>query len=160
MIIIISGVSGVGKTTVGKLLANDLGCEFFDADDFHSSANVAKMSAGKPLDDEDRREWLERLVRLVADLLSVEGSAVLACSALKKAYRDQLCIGTAVKLVLLQADFSTISERLSERPNHFMNSNLLESQFETLEPVDSEDLVIDATMSPDAIVKNIMTFHF
>ena len=155
MIVIVSGVSGVGKTTVGKLLANALDCEFFDADDFHSAKNVAKMTAGKPLDDNDRREWLEKLNSLIQDLVIRNRSAVLACSALKQAYRDQLCINAEVKLVLLQADFPTVSERLSKRSDHFMNADLLVSQFETLEPANGEDLVIDASLSPAAIVAEI-----
>ncbi len=155
MIVIVSGVSGVGKTTVGKLLANALDCEFFDADDFHSAKNVAKMTAGKPLDDNDRREWLEELNSLIQDLVTRDRSAVLACSALKQAYRDQLCITAEVKLVLLQADFPTVSGRLSKRSDHFMNADLLVSQFETLEPANGEDLVIDASLSPAAIVAEI-----
>ncbi len=160
MVVIISGVSGVGKTTIGKLLAEHLGWAFYDADDYHSDENVAKMGAGKPLNDEDRREWLEKLGELIADLITLERSSVLACSALKQAYREQLCISTDVKLVLLQADFSIISERLSERRDHFMNADLLKSQFDTLEPANANDLRIDASMSPDSIVKKILTCHF
>jgi len=157
MVVIISGVSGAGKTTIGKLLAEELGWAFFDADDFHSAANVTKMRAGTPLNDEDRRDWIDSLRGLIADLLTVDKQAFLACSALKRSYRDQLRVSQDVKIVLLNADFSTISERLSERKDHFMNPELLESQFETLESADADDLVIDASLSPDAIVERIKT---
>ncbi|CAN5468110.1 gluconokinase [soil metagenome] len=149
MIIIIFGVSGVGKTTIGTLLANDLGWQFYDADDFHSAANVAKMRSGTPLNDEDRKGWLESLHNLIIDLQAKSENAVLACSALKRSYREYLFVNMDVKGVLLQADFSTIANRMGGRSEHFMNPALLQSQFDTLElPDDEQIFVLDASKSP------------
>lgn len=157
MIIIISGVSGVGKTTIGSLLADELGCFFCDADDFHSPANVAKMNSGKPLDDEDRREWLASLLNLITESVLNQKKIVLACSALKQAYREYLCISDQVKIILLQADFAIIENRLKLRENHFMSSDLLRSQFETLEQPFENLIILDASLSPEMLVRQIIS---
>ena len=156
MIIIISGVSGVGKTTIGCLLAEELGWVFYDADDFHSPANVAKMSSGKPLDDEDRREWLASLHNLITESILNKKDIVLACSALKQAYRDYLSISDQVRIVLLQADFATIEDRLKRRENHIVSADLLKSQFETLEQSAENLTVLDASLSPETLVQQII----
>ena len=133
MIILIMGVSGVGKTTVGQALAEQLGWTFADADDFHFPANVAKMRAGIPLTDDDRVPWLASLRAAIEAWLAARQSAVLACSALKQAYRDQLVIDPGVKLVFLHADFNRISKRIAARHGHYMNPDLLKSQYDALE---------------------------
>lgn len=157
MIIIISGVSGVGKTTIGSFLADELGWYFYDADDFHSPANVAKMTFGKPLNDEDRREWLAKLHNLITESVLDQKSIVLACSALKQAHREYLCISDRVKIILLQADFATIENRLKLRENHFMSTDLLRSQFETLEPPAANLIILDASLSPESLVQQIIS---
>ncbi len=131
MIMLVMGVSGVGKTTIGSALARELGWRFIDADRYHPSANVAKMAAGIPLADEDRWPWLETLNRLVKK----EKNAVLACSALKEAYRSRITDGLArFEIVYLHGSFELIRARLAERPHHYMPASLLASQFATLEP--------------------------
>ena len=148
------GVTGSGKTTVGKLLARELGWRYFDADDFHPPANVARMRSGVALDDADRQPWLERLRGLIRDSLESEENVVLACSALKETYRRRLLINKSVKLVFLKGDFQLIQKRLSKRCGHYMNPALLESQFATLEqPNDS--LEIDISADAAEIVKTI-----
>ena len=149
------GVTGCGKTTVGVLLAQELGWTFYDADDFHPAANVAKMKSGAPLDDEDRWPWLGRLNAL---LLEIEGggrSAVLACSALKQAYRERLVRGcAAARFVLLDGEPELIRARLAARRGHYMNPALLDSQFAILERP-PEALRLDAAESPAALVLHI-----
>ena len=134
MIVVVMGVAGVGKTTIGRRLAAALGWDFYDADDFHSPANVEKMHAGVALTDADREPWLDRLQALVADLGRRGRSAVLACSALRRAYRARLAVaGIDVRFVHLTADPSTIRARLAARGGHFMPASLLDSQLATLE---------------------------
>jgi gluconokinase len=133
LIILVMGVSGVGKSTIGYALAQQLGWQFVDADDFHPAANVAKMRAGIPLTDADRAPWLQSLRTAIDGLLAASQPAVLACSALKRAYREQLVAGPEVKLVFLRADFGVIAERMAAREGHYMNPKLLESQFADLE---------------------------
>jgi gluconokinase len=155
MVVIIYGVAGVGKTTVGQLLASALGWNFYDADYFHSADNIEKMRRGIPLTDEDRRPWLEALRTLVTRCIETEKGAVLACSALKKAYRCYLKTSDDVKLVYLKADFAVIQERLRNRRGHFIDVGLLQSQFDLLEPPSAGALVIDATRSPENIIEEI-----
>lgn len=154
MIIILMGVTGSGKTTAGRKLASSLGWEFFDADDFHSVANVAKMKSGVPLNDDDRKPWLESLQRLIQDRLMNDQPAVLACSALKQSYREILLIDEQVKLVYLKGDYDSIKARLSARNNHYMNPALLESQFQILEEPD-DAFRVDVQAPPDEIVNLI-----
>lgn len=154
MIILIMGVSGVGKTTVGQALAQQLGWPFADADDFHPAANVAKMRAGIPLTDADRAPWLQSLRVTIEGWIAFQQSAVLACSALKQAYRERLIVGPEVKLVFLHADLDLIADRMAARPGHYMNPDLLQSQFDTLEaPHDA--LSIDAADSVPELVAAI-----
>lgn len=156
MIVVLMGVTGSGKTTVGKALAANLGWKYFDADQFHPVTNVAKMQAGVPLDDADRQPWLETLAQLISDNIHAAESAVLACSALKQRYRDTLSISDEVRFVYLKGDRTMIAERLRARRDHYMNPKLLDSQFETLEePEDA--LAIDVTLPVDAIVQKIRT---
>jgi len=145
MVIIVMGVSGVGKTTLGRALAGELGWRFVDADDVHPAANVEKMAAGVALTDEDRAPWLERLRGLIAQALEQEESLVLACSALRRSYRQRLAVEPAqIRWVYLTAPAAVLAQRLSERTGHFMPPGLLESQLATLEPPD-DALVVDVT---------------
>ena len=128
------GVCGCGKTTVGQALAEALHWRFLDADDFHPQANVAKMAAGDPLTDDDRWPWLDRLADELRAILARDEHAVLACSALKQAYRDRLQRAGDVRFVHLAGDFDTIAARLAARKHRYMPATLLESQFAALEP--------------------------
>lgn len=131
MIAVVMGVSGAGKTAIGEALAHELGWRFIDADEYHPEANVAKMAAGQPLDDEDRWPWLDRL----NTVLKEERQAVLACSALKERYRARLARGIGdVEWVYLKGDFDLIRSRLLQRQHRYMPASLLESQFAALEP--------------------------
>lgn len=154
MIIVLMGVSGSGKTTVGKLLANQLGWDFVEADDFHPPANIEKMHRGVPLDDVDRRPWLEALRHRVDDACLHGKPAVVACSALKQAYRDYLGqdYPGLLKYVYLHGAEELISSRLASRTGHFMNPNLLHSQFDTLEPpADAIQVEVDRTPAEIAV---------
>jgi gluconokinase len=135
MIVLVMGVSGVGKTTIGQALAEELGWRFLDADDYHPPQNVAKMAAGVPLDDEDRRPWLAKMNGELLKTQSEGGSAVLACSALKESYREQLTRGVKdLEVVYLRGGLELIRERMNGRRHRFMPATLLESQFAVLEP--------------------------
>jgi gluconokinase len=153
---IVMGVSGSGKTTVSKLLAQRLGWDFYDADDFHPPANIAKMAAGIPLNDDDRTPWLAALHDLISNGLRDNRSGVLACSALKESYRQTLLAGNAgVKIVYLKGTFELIQERMAARAGHYMKPAMLKSQFDTLEEPKNA-LTIDIDHSTDAIVNAIM----
>lgn len=155
MIVIVMGVSGSGKTTVGELLADRMGCGFSDADDFHPAANVEKMRAGTPLTDDDRWPWLKALRQAIEDWEAAGESRVIACSALKDAYRDILSPRNDVVFVYLKGDTETIAERLKARKGHYMNPNLLTSQFAALEePADA--IVADVAPPPATVVDEIM----
>ena len=154
MVIVLMGVAASGKTTVGRMLAEELGWTFYDADDFHSHANVEKMSQGIPLDDEDRRPWLESLRELIRECLTLGRDAVLACSALKESYRTHLLIDERVKLAYLKAERAVIHERLTERSHHFMKARMLDSQFAALEEPDASTHY-DASHPPAEIVREI-----
>jgi gluconokinase len=131
VIVIVMGVSGSGKTTIGQALAAQLGWRYLDADDYHPAANVAKMSAGTPLDDADRRPWLDKL----NSVLQEEKDAILGCSALKESYRGRLAAGLKdFRIVYLRGSFELLSRRAGERKHRFMPASLLRSQFEALEP--------------------------
>jgi gluconokinase len=154
MIVILMGVTASGKTTVGRMLAAELGYQFYDADDFHSPANIDKMRHGIPLNDADRLPWLETLRDLVRRCLTEHREAVLACSALKETYRQYLLIDPQVRLVYLKAGQDLIRQRLLRRRGHFMNPALLESQFATLEEP-KHAIEVDASLSPGEIVSAI-----
>ena len=154
MIVILMGVTGSGKTTVGKLLTDELGWNYYDADDFHSPANIEKMKQGIPLDDVDRKPWLESLRDLIRNRLERAENCVLACSALKASYRDYLLVNDEVHLIYLKGDYELIHKRLSDRSSHYMNPKLLDSQFETLEEPEG-GFRIDVSMSPSEIVSSI-----
>lgn len=142
MIVVVMGVSGCGKTTIGQALADALGWPFLDADDFHPEANVAKMRTGVPLTDDDRWPWLDRLATEMTAINARGGSAVLGCSALKQAYRDRLARAGDVRIVYLKGDRAAIEPRLAARAGHYMPASLLTSQFAALEePADA--IVVD-----------------
>jgi len=155
MVLIVMGVTGAGKTTVGRALAAALGREFHDGDDLHSEANKRKMHRGVALTDADRAPWLRSIRELIQAMLSQRRDGVVACSALRQSYRDEI-VGDhgAVKLVYLKATPAQIAERLRNRTGHFMNPNLLQSQFDTLEEP-SDAIVVDASGAPEAIAKEI-----
>jgi gluconokinase len=154
LVVLLMGVSGAGKTTVGKLLASQLGWEFADGDDYHSAANVEKMRSGIPLTDEDRAPWLESLRALIVGWIDSKRNGVLACSALKRAYRDRLVVSPEVRVVYLKADRQVLRERLLGRHDHYMREPMLESQIATLEEP-SDALVADADRSAGEIVAEI-----
>lgn len=152
--IVVMGVSGSGKSTVGAALAQRLGVPFGDADDFHPPANIAKMTAGVALDDTDRHPWLEAIGEWLAQRAAQGG--VISCSALKVAYRDQLRDhAPRTTFVHLHGSRDVIARRQASRPGHFMPASLLDSQFDTLEPLGSHEagLVIDVDQDVDAIVQ-------
>jgi gluconokinase len=146
--VVVMGVTGSGKTTVGKLLAERMGCSFFDADDFHPETNVEKMRNGQPLDDADRAPWLIRLRELIDREFGAGRSLVLACSALRAKYRDALLSGTeAVRFVYLKIRPETAIARLAERAGHYMPASLVPSQFEALEEPEGV-VVVDGELAP------------
>jgi len=151
MVVILMGVTGSGKTTIGVALAESLHWQFIDADDFHPQANVAKMRAGIPLGDADRVPWLASLHSAIGDWLKEGTNVVLACSALKQVYREQLLVNPNVKLVYLRGSRELISQRLSQRRGHYMDPDLLTSQFAALEePRDAVVVDVDAAV-PDIV---------
>lgn len=154
-IVVLMGVSGAGKTTIGRLLAAQLGWPFYEGDDFHPQANIDKLRQGIPLTDQDRDSWLTALQHLICTLTQSHQSAVIACSALKQSYRDRLQgHRREVIFVYLKGELTVISQRLHARIGHFMNVNLLASQFETLEePVGV--ITVDITHPPETIVRQI-----
>lgn len=156
MFLIVMGVSGSGKSTVGKLLAAKLGYPFYDGDDFHPAANVEKMSRGIPLDDADRAGWLAALADLIRGSLQRGEAGVLACSALKQRYRDQLCLDPAqVKFIYLKGSYELIKARMLSRPGHYMKPGMLDSQFAALEePADA--LTVDIGPSPEEVVVEVI----
>ena len=157
MVVVLMGVTGSGKTTVGERLAAELGWTFADADDFHPAANKAKMHAGIPLTDDDRWPWLQALRTWIEQSLASGQGAIVACSALKAAYRDVLAGGLdGVRFVLLHGDPQVLADRLAERHHEFMNPALLESQLATLEtPADA--ITIDIELPIEEQVRRIRT---
>ena len=148
------GVSGSGKSVVGQALAADLGWPFFDADDFHPEANVAKMAAGTPLTDADRWPWLDRLASMMAAIDERGENAVLACSALRQAYRDRISAGRRFRFVHLSGDQDTIAARIATRSHRYMPPSLLASQFATLEPP-RDAIVVDVRDTVPTLVAKI-----
>jgi gluconokinase len=160
MIVVLAGVSGSGKTTVGSLLAGRLGWPFADGDSFHSAANIAKMSAGIPLADEDRWPWLASIGAWIDERAAARGSAVVACSALKRAYRDVLRKGRPeVRIVFLTIDRDAGLARLQARHGHFFPAKLLDSQLADVElpGPDEGALVLDSTQTPVQLENEIIS---
>jgi gluconokinase len=159
-LVVVMGVSGSGKSTVGAALAQRLRVPFADADDFHPEANIAKMSAGHALDDTDREPWLDAIGAWLDEHRATGG--VVSCSALKRAYRDRLRTHAAdLELLHLHGERDVIARRQASRPGHFMPASLLDSQFDTLEPLDADEhgVVIDVDQSIDAIVDHYVLTH-
>jgi gluconokinase len=156
MIVVLMGVSGSGKTTVGKFLAERLGWHFVEADDYHPAANVEKMRSGVPLTDEDRRPWLAALKQRIDEAAGRGENVVVACSALKHDYQSYLERGEEerVEYVHLRGSEELIARRLESRKGHFMNPALLRSQFETLEPPE-EALEVDIAPPPEVVAAEI-----
>lgn len=155
--IIVMGVSGSGKTTVGRAVAAELAFEMIEGDDHHPPENVAKMAAGIPLTDADRRPWLQTLAGLLADRHSRGQGTVLACSALRRAYRDVLRTavpGGETFVFQLDADEATLRSRMESRTGHYMPPALLDSQLATLEPLEPDEpgVILDTTQPPDVVV--------
>jgi gluconokinase len=156
VIIVVMGVTGTGKTTVGKLLAQQLGWTFVEGDDFHPPANIEKMRRGLPLDDEDRKPWLDAIRHCLSEAIQRGENIVLACSALKHTYQHYLA-GYApelVSFVYLCGSPELLRQRLAGRSGHFMNPALLRSQFQTLEPPD-DAIRVEVSQPPEAIVAEI-----
>jgi gluconokinase len=154
MIVILMGVVGAGKTTVGQLLAAQLGWQFADADDFHPPANIEKIRRGIALDDQDRAPWLKRLRAQITGWSSSGINVVLACSALKQKYRQELTTGPPVKFVYLKGDPAVIASRLRSRQGHFADEQILASQLADLEEPECV-LTIDIAEAPPQIVSEI-----
>jgi gluconokinase len=148
------GVTGAGKTTVGGLLARELGWKFADADSFHSAVNKEKMARGIALDDADRAPWLAAMRTAILEWSAQGQNVVLACSALKRSYRETLAIGPEVKFVYLKGSYEVIYQRLLSRHGHFATETILRSQFETLEEP-SDAIVVDVAKAPEDIVAEI-----
>jgi gluconokinase len=154
MIVIVMGTTGSGKTTIGSLLAKRLGWEFVDADDFHPPANVEKMKHGIPLTDADREPWLRALHDKIVEWTAEKRNVVLACSALKQSYRDEVRANSEVKFVYLKGSYELFSRRVLSRKGHFAKQDLIASQFAALEePTDA--IVADASHSPEEIVSEV-----
>lgn len=156
MFILVMGVTGSGKTTVGTLLSAATGWPFYDADEFHSPANVAKMASGVPLTDQDRRPWLDELRTLISERGARGENGVLACSALKESYRGILSAGASLVVVYLKAEPDLVRSRLAGRRGHYMPLRLIESQFLDLQEPE-QAITIPADWPPDQIVKTIQS---
>jgi gluconokinase len=154
MIVIVMGVVGAGKTTIGRLLAEQLRWNFADADDYHPAANVEKIRHGIALDDDDRRPWLERLRAAITQWITEGRNVVLACSALKRSYRQELDVGSEVRFVYLKGDASLIAKRLRAREGHFAGEQILASQFADLEEPEGA-VIAEIDSTPQQIVSGI-----
>ena len=155
MIVVVIGVTGSGKSTIGSMLARTMGCEFLEGDTLHSPGNIEKMSRGVPLNDDDRGPWLSAIHARIADANRRGVNLVVACSALKQKYRDVLERGVAISWVYLQGSKELLRRRLQQRTSHFMKAGMLDSQLEALEEP-SNAIVIDVAAPPDVIVERIM----
>lgn len=157
---IVMGVSGSGKSTVGKALAERLSWDFFDADDFHPPENIAKMARGIPLDDSDRTPWLRALSDQLLSTLKAGRHPVLACSALKESYRKKLLDGKdGVEIIYLKGSYELLWARMSGRQGHFMKPEMLKSQFETLEEPQNA-LILDVSMPLDEMLADVVEKRF
>jgi len=157
MVLILIGPMGCGKTTIGKMLAEKLGWSFYDGDDFHPGKNVEKMRAGIALTDEDRKLWLKKLHANIQHWLREKQNSVLACSALKQAYRDMLGVDqNTVRTVYLKGSYELLRKRIEERQHPYMDKNLLRSQLDTLEEP-KDGLTVDISATPETIVRIIMS---
>ena len=159
-VVVVSGVAGSGKTTVGRALAERLGVPFADADDLHPPANVAKMAGGTPLDDTDRGPWLDAVAEWIKAAAHDGSGGVIACSALKRSHRDRLRRGDrSVWFVQLVAEPSVLARRMNQRRDHFMPPGLLRSQLADLQPLapDEPGVTVDAALSPGRIIGVVMT---
>ena len=152
MLIIITGVSGVGKTTIGKLLSENMGWTFYEGDDYHTDVNLAKMRNGTPLTDDDRWPWLNALRTKISEIVLHEKDAVLSCSALKESYRMRLGSGLKdIVFVYLRGDYQLVRNRISARVGHFMSADLLVSQYSDLEEPQN-GIIVDAALEPMEII--------
>ena len=152
MLIIITGVSGVGKTTIGKLLSENIGWAFYEGDDYHTNVNLAKMRNGTPLTDDDRRPWLDALRGKISEIVLHEEDAILSCSALKESYRFRLGSGLKdIVFVYLRGDYQLVQNRISERVGHYMSPDLLSSQYSDLEEPQNA-IIVDAALEPMVII--------
>jgi len=154
--LIVMGVSGSGKSTIGQALATELNLEFIDGDDLHPRANKEKMAAGHPLDDEDRAPWLEIIAERIGAELTEGTAIVVACSALKRRYRNQLIShAPSVVFIHLSGQRDIVAERQAHRDHEYMPNSLLDSQFATLEPLESDEraIVVDLAQTPDEMVR-------
>jgi gluconokinase len=158
--LVVMGVSGAGKSTVGKLIAEQLGCPFRDADSFHPKANIEKMSRGQPLTDEDRWPWLQAIAGWIAEHRAAGTTCVVTCSALKRVYRDIVTHRQSadVKLVFLKGTSDLIATRLKARKGHFMPPALLKSQFDTLEEpaIDEQAIIVSIDATPEEIARHTL----
>ncbi len=156
-ILVVMGVSGSGKTAVGTILAERLGVPFVDGDDLHPPRNIAKMSAGQPLTDADRAPWLDRVADAIDRMRRTGAGGVIACSALKRAYRSRLA-APEVRLIYLQDDAETVRARLAHRRRHFMPASLVDSQFVALEPPspDEDAMIVPPATTPEARAEAIL----
>ncbi|MEU3353286.1 gluconokinase [Streptomyces sp. NPDC037389] len=153
MVVVVMGVAGTGKTTVGPLVAEALGVPYAEGDDFHPAANIAKMSAGTPLDDDDRAPWLDAIGDWARGRTGAGGGGVVSCSALKRAYRDRLrAAAPGLVFLHLTGDRELIAGRMAARKGHFMTARLLDSQFATLEPLGADEAGIAVDVAPEAAV--------
>lgn len=162
MVLVVMGVAGSGKTTVGSLLARRLGRQFQEGDSLHPRSNVEKMRGGRSLTDEDRAPWLERVAGWIDERLDAGGSGVVTCSALKRSYRDLLNRrGSGVVFVFLDVSKELASERLRARQGHFMPAAMLDSQFADLERPGAREPVIsvDASQPPESIVEQVLSLR-
>ncbi|MEM8862967.1 MAG: gluconokinase [Chloroflexota bacterium] len=160
MIIILMGVSGSGKTSIGTELASHLDGKFFDGDDFHPAENVEKMKSGIPLDDADRAPWLNIIHNHMVQCQNDGLTAVIACSALKNSYRDQLAAGetSSAIFVYLKGSYELILSRMQARANHFFKADMLKTQFNALEePSQNEAIIVDINQSPNEVVEAIIS---
>ena len=156
MIIVIIGVAGSGKTTIGTMLADAMNCPFLDGDSLHSKENIAKMSHGIPLTDADRAPWLAAIHARILNRFERGQDVVVGCSALKQRYRMVLADGVPITWVYLKGPFELIRTRLKHRPGHFMKADMLTSQFDALEEP-SDALVVDVSAAPRVIVQRILS---